>query len=551
MAEKDQLEALKKLNTRARSTTTGTTAPLPEAGKPLHAGSAADLQGNVGNSGLKQMIDQEAGQKAKAPIVQDVSRMGPNELAAHAKQAGKQVATSRGDEKSAKVGAASGKGEAEAKQKEATALAKEAERAKADATREKKTAADKKAGAKGAKGAKDLKATGVEAKLPDGKKDKKSEAKAQKKSDKKAAKKADKLAGKEVEKAGKPKQAEAKTGDKKKVAEAKDRASEKTAKKGGKSLKGADQGVAEVADKKSKAKESRADASQAKAKVALEVAAKGGKESKNDDKAKLKVAANKEKKALKAEVEAEQGDKKQLDKKKAGAAAKAAPEVTTTAKKGSGKGEDKAKTGDKTDPTLDAKKDPKAAAAAATVESRTLEADLAAKKLTKVEDEKVKAEGKADAVVDPAKSASAATELEAKAKEEDATAKVTADKVEAEEKARIEAESPANNATMEEISRSADLDRVDGDRVTLIGTYVPRPAPGGSQMLGHVSLLIGTTEVRLGLETRATAELLRLAGERVAVTGTLDLKRASSEQATDPKKAEKPVLTRPGAVATR
>ena len=92
---------------------------------------------------------------------------------------------------------------------------------------------------------------------------------------------------------------------------------------------------------------------------------------------------------------------------------------------------------------------------------------------------------------------------------------------------------------------------MDGDRVTLIGTYVPRPAAGGNQMLGHVSILIGNMEVRLGTETRSTAELLRLSGERVAVTGTLDLKRASAQQSADPHKAEKPVLQRPGAVARR
>lgn len=546
MPEKDQLEALKKLNARARSVTSGAQNALPEAGKPLQAGSAADLQANVGNAGLNQMIGHEAGQN-------DVSRMGPNELAAHAKKAGDKVAKQRGDGPKANAKKAEGRDDGK-KQKEAAALEKEAQRHKADAAREKKVATDKKAVKKGVAPA--AKAVA-----------KKNEA-APGKGSKKGGKTPDdkqKAAGSAK---GKPKKEDAltaRTGDKKKVAEAKERAGEKGGKKGAKATAKADHGEASAADKKAKAKSVRAEATQAKAQVAKKEVGKAaeGKGGEAGDPSKQTLAVHKEKKAVKADIDAEHADKKVLDKKKSKTAGLAAKEPSLkgdkdekrskdTVKKGSGAKADGQEGKDK---SLDTQKDAKVLAAATTTQSRTQEADEAAKKLVKVEDEKVKAEGKVEASPDADAKASHATEAEAKAKEEEAAGNVAAQKLAAEEKARLEEESPASEATLKEISRASELDSVDGERITLVGTYVPRPAPGGSQMLGHVSILVGNHEVRLGVETRGTAELLRLSGERIAVTGTLDLKKASSGQSVasgkPESKTEKPLLGRPGTVARR
>ena len=60
---------------------------LPDAGKKVQQGGAADLQGNVGNSGVKDMIDAEAktDKKAEKAPVRDPGSMSRTELAARAK----------------------------------------------------------------------------------------------------------------------------------------------------------------------------------------------------------------------------------------------------------------------------------------------------------------------------------------------------------------------------------------------------------------------------------------------------------------------------------
>ena len=97
-----------------------------------------------------------------------------------------------------------------------------------------------------------------------------------------------------------------------------------------------------------------------------------------------------------------------------------------------------------------------------------------------------------------------------------------------------------NGAEFEEISRASDLATGDGERVTLVGVYMPRPEGSGTQMLGHVSLLVGGVEVKLGNETRALTEILKLSGDTVAITGKLDLRKSGT---IDPKQLEKPILT--------
>ncbi|MSP56853.1 MAG: hypothetical protein EXR69_14810 [Myxococcales bacterium] len=544
MAEKDQLEALKKLNARARAVSSGSQSALPEAGKALQAGSAADLQANVGNAGLNQMIGHEAGQN-------DVGRMGPNELAAHAKKAGGKVAKQRGDGPKAKAGAADGERDGK-KQKEAAALEKEAQRHKAEAAREKKAAADKKAALTAAP----AKAAPKKSVAAPGKSAKKSG----KKSDEQAGGQAGKPEAKQGPTATNAKQkvlagGAAPSGDKKRVAEARAGAAEKGGKKAGKSGSQPDQGEAPAADKKAKAKSVRAEATQVKAQVAAKevskaAEAKGGKVG---DPSKQTLVVNKEKQAVKAELDAEQADRTVLAKKQTKTAAPASTEPKVTADRGGTAGPDGQ--GGVKGPSPEPQKDGRALAAATTTQSRTEQADEAAKKLAKVEDEKVKALGKVESSPDTAARAAHAAEAEAKAKEVEAAGSVAAQKLAAEDKARLEEESPASEATLKEISRSSELDSADGERITLVGTYVPRPTPGGNQMLGHVSILVGNHEVRLGVETRGTAEILRLSGERVAVTGTLDLKKASSGQSVAKGKpetrTEKPLLGRPGTVARR
>jgi hypothetical protein len=59
-------------------------------------------------------------------------------------------------------------------------------------------------------------------------------------------------------------------------------------------------------------------------------------------------------------------------------------------------------------------------------------------------------------------------------------------------------------------------------------------------MLGHVSVLVGGVEVKLGHDARALSEILKFSGDTVAITGKLDLRKSGT---IDPKQLEKPLLT--------
>jgi hypothetical protein len=491
LAEKDQLEALKKLNARARSAASGPHGALPTAEAPLHAASAADLQGNVGNAGLRQMIDSEAGQKQP-------------KAGAH--------------------GSAKATTESEL-QKKAAHLESEATQHKSAAAREHKTAQNKRA-------AKPPKAHPVDAQT-------------------RTSKKPELHKGKAPPAHPEKKRPQLEHGHDHRPEHSAKLRSAPGRKNAAHAPTDESHSEATAAQKKASAGEARAEASHAKAQVARHDAGTGSKHT-------VKSAEHKEKKALKAETDAELAERHTLEKKKAAqaavtaqATAKKEPHKTKTEAPEANAKQDKSKT---KHASVEKKTNAKASAAHAKTEARTQEADHADEKLRKTEHEKHKAEAKSaaksEAAVDVPSKAAAAKEAEISARAHEAATALAATKAEAEAKALQEEKAPENN-TEEEISRAADLPHADGARVTLIGTYVPRPAPGGSQMLGHVSILVGNIEVRLGSDTRATAEMLRLSGERVAVTGTLDLKRASTEQATDPRKAEKPVLTRPGTVSKR
>ena len=156
-----------------------------------------------------------------------------------------------------------------------------------------------------------------------------------------------------------------------------------------------------------------------------------------------------------------------------------------------------------------------------------------------VKGRKVAAESKAAAEPDVAKQAS-----HAKAAASEAEAERSADErvgQKAREVDQIES-SRELDKSIDEVSRAADLEAHDGGQVTLVGVYVPRPSEAGGPQLGHVSVMVGDQEVRLGNEVRGTAEILRLSGERVFITGKLDLKKPPG-QALDPSRREKPVLT--------
>jgi len=499
LAEKDQLEALKKLNARARSAASGPHSTLPTPEAPLHASAAADLQGNVGNAGLRQMMESEAGQKAhkagatggaKTPTTHD-----PQKHAAH--------------------------------------LENEATQHKSAAARERKVAQNKRT----------TKAPQSEPVDP------------AKRTPKTAAKRTPKTAAKLKAKApsSQPEHSEG-------------HHEEQAAARRGKPSRAAKDvhpptskvhHEADAAQKKASASEARAEASRSKAQVSRQAP---GQDSKHvvpgAGKSAFKSAEHKEKKALKAETDAELAERNALAKKKSAkeeAAAKT-PVKSERAKTEPADNEPKTAKSKAKPASVEKKTDAKASAARANTAARAQEADLAEQKRHKTEHEKQKAEAKSaaksEANVDATTKATAAKEAEVSARAHEAATAVASTKADAEANALEDEKSPTND-TADEVSRASDLPGADGTRVTLIGTYVPRPAPGGSQMLGHVSILVGNIEVRLGSDTRATAELLRLSGERVAVTGTLDLKRASTEQATDPRKAEKPVLTRPGTVSKR
>ena len=170
-------------------------------------------------------------------------------------------------------------------------------------------------------------------------------------------------------------------------------------------------------------------------------------------------------------------------------------------------------------------------------EAKVEEKATAERKLAEAAGKKGKAEVEAEVSADPAKKDTAAAEAEARAKEEEAAEKeVEAKEAEAED---VD-EEVAQGVEIEEVTRASELPAADGERVTLVGVYMPRPQAGSTQMLGHVSVMIGGVEIRLGNDTRALSEILKYAGETIAVTGKLDLRKSGQ---VDPKKLEKPILT--------
>ena len=160
--------------------------------------------------------------------------------------------------------------------------------------------------------------------------------------------------------------------------------------------------------------------------------------------------------------------------------------------------------------------------------------------LAEVKAKKADAEAKADHEPDAAKAKTAGKEAEARATEERALEQHVEKKSEETEKIDDAKEA---DITVKEVSHAEDLIHYDGDEVTLVGIYMPRPAEAGGPSLGHASLMIGNMEVHLGKDIRSTAEIVRLAGERVAVTGKLDLMKQAGGNTLDPARREKPVLT--------
>ena len=160
-------------------------------------------------------------------------------------------------------------------------------------------------------------------------------------------------------------------------------------------------------------------------------------------------------------------------------------------------------------------------------------------RVEQVKGRKVAVEAKAAAEPDVAKKASHAKAAASEAEAERAANETV--KAKAREVDQLEIRQDSDKG-IDEVARAADLDAHDGGQVTLVGVYVPRPSEAGGPQLGHVSVMVGDQEVRLGNEVRGTAEILRLSGERVLITGKLDLKKQPG-QALDPSRREKPVLT--------
>ncbi|MBM4390910.1 MAG: hypothetical protein FJ090_07285, partial [Deltaproteobacteria bacterium] len=125
----------------------------PQAGVKLQQGATADMQQNVGNSGLKELISD---QEKKSGPARDPSRMGPDEMKAQAKadveklsskkrkNADDKCAPQRGDEAGLEA-KEKAKLEADASRKKTEA---EAEKQKAQAEEAKKATAKKKPAAK-------------------------------------------------------------------------------------------------------------------------------------------------------------------------------------------------------------------------------------------------------------------------------------------------------------------------------------------------------------------------------------------------------------------
>lgn len=526
MNAKDQ-EVLKKKTPSLGKAAPGVEAkaPVPEAGVKLQQGATADMQHNVGNSGLKDLLSE---QKPKT-AAKDPARMGPDELRAQAKADADALSKKSGGH-AAKKPAAHGEG-AELDEKQKSVLDSEAARKKKDAE-----AAKHKAQADEATHARE---------------------KAKKPAAKKAGAEADVAhADPAKAKAGKP------AVDKK---AAKKKASDPAAGHDGPAPAGKDHAAKqavkvdakkEAGKKKVVAKEADAVHAKAKADVAKTLVGKQQKDVGEVGKAAKSKLVETGKRAADQKIAAGHAEKKAEDvesrTKLAGAAntpktvgakgTKPVAAVGEAGKKGApGKGSPQAAAAghDAKGGAADAKAHAKAEPHAKKVEQTEVAKQQAEEKVVEVKGRKLEAEAKVEAEPDSAKKASHAKEAEVHAASEKAADENVKKKVE-----EVDAVQAAKelDKSIEEVTRAADLEAHDGDEITLVGIYVPRPAEAGGPQLGHVSVMIGDQEVRLGKEVRGTAEILRLAGEKVVVTGKLDLKKQPG-QAVDPSRRDKPVLT--------
>ncbi|MFZ5478541.1 MAG: hypothetical protein ACOZNI_17355, partial [Myxococcota bacterium] len=97
MAQKDQELAPKQGAKAAKAPAPqAKAAPLPDAKQPVQQGNAADLQRNVGNAGVKEMIEKEAGDKAdKTAPAKNPAEMSKGDLAKSAKADAKKLAETK------------------------------------------------------------------------------------------------------------------------------------------------------------------------------------------------------------------------------------------------------------------------------------------------------------------------------------------------------------------------------------------------------------------------------------------------------------------------
>ena len=537
-------------------------APVPEAGARMQQGATADMQQNVGNSGLKDLLA-DHGQHAGGH--KDPSRMTPDELRAQAKKDAEALVKGKGghgksgpEKGAAKPGAKAGGHELDEKHK--VALEAEAGRKKKEADSEKHSAR-----AEEAKHAKE-KASKKHAKpeVPGHEAGAHGAHAAHAKPAAEHGKAAAEHGGAHGAEHGKPGAAAGKGHAKKaapKHAEAHGAAHAEHA--AHETKVGAHKTAAKH---KVAAKEADADHAKAKLEVGKALTGKKGKAPGAHAAHKAKLAET-GKRAAEKKVAAADATKKAHDvEARHGGAAHGGVAKKGGAAAAAGVGEHKAKPGAKghakpaahgkglpgaeqpgkgapagagADQGKAAAKHGKQEAHAKKVEAAVADHHAAKAKVAEAHEKKTAAELKADAAHDPAKKSALSRETETHATAAKAAQDHAHKKGEAVDAVQAAKE---KDPTIHEISRAADLHGRDGDEVSLVGIYMPRPAESGGPQLGHASILVGNQEIRLGTDPRSTAEILQLSGERVLVTGKLDLKEQAG-QAVDPHKREKPVLT--------
>jgi hypothetical protein len=487
-------------------------APVPEMGAKLQQGTTADMQANVGNSGLKDLL---AEQKPRA-AAKEPSRMGPDELRAQAKADAEALA---GKEKAKAGGSVRAKAGAELDEKQKAILESEAARKKKEA----ETARQKKEAVQAAQ-TRDADADRAAAARPAAK-----------------AGRADKSApGKKAAKGAPEAEAPA-------VAPRKRVDTKEAARKGA-------AGVARkaAAEKRVVAREAEAEHARTKVEAGRSLVGKGkGEGTEHAKAARAKVidtgkrAAGSLQKAAEADQRVAETEKKVNEKapEARGAGARGAAEKPAAGKESKvAAGPATKDTGGKPGATGARQEEPKNARAEAHEQAKkkgATEREEAERQAAAVKERKADVEQKLGAESDVGKKAALGRDAEVAA----AAEKAADDKVKKREEAEDAVQAAKDrDVTIETVSRAADLEAHDGQQVTLVGIYVPRPAEAGGPQLGHVSVMIGDQEVRLGTEVRGTAEVLRLSGEKVVVTGKLDLKRQAG-QPLEAAKREKPVLT--------